>query len=226
MAHAQHVAKQRLSTALRQRTERQEPLDLQNGDMFLYWRSGPGQTVGSYRGPAVCLGTHRALVLGFQGGNFVTAHVSRCLLHRRGPHYVPDRAPAEVLLPSNRDRSLETPLLAPAANDSDALAVPSSPPAAATALDIADMDAALQLAGEDLSASRTEAPRKNFGPDELLSPPSRAQQPGSVVESPVAVDGRHLTGPNDANIPGGQPPMVQPARPVIRLNSAETPVVR
>jgi hypothetical protein len=34
----------------------------------------------------VCLGQHRSLVVGFQGGHIVTADVSRCLLHRWGSH--------------------------------------------------------------------------------------------------------------------------------------------
>jgi hypothetical protein len=72
--HSVQIARTRLETALRQLTECPVPLILENGNLFLYWRSGPGNTVGGYKGPTVCIGTHRALVIGSQGGHIVTAH--------------------------------------------------------------------------------------------------------------------------------------------------------
>jgi hypothetical protein len=108
-AHAHATARVRLHTALRQRSVRPDPLVLQNGDMFLFWRSGPGTAPGSYKGPAVCIGQYRALVVGFQGGHLVTAHESRCLLHRRSPLYE-QSCDRKVALPDSRDRSMESPL--------------------------------------------------------------------------------------------------------------------
>jgi hypothetical protein len=99
-----------MKTALRQKYQSNLPLDLQNGDLFDFWRTGSGNTVGSYKGSATCLGMHRSLVVGFQGGHFITAHVSRCRLNRRGPHYVPTGLPQEIALQSVRERGLEEPL--------------------------------------------------------------------------------------------------------------------
>jgi hypothetical protein len=41
----------------------------------------------------------------------VTAHTSRCLLHRRGPYFDSDPVESEVSLPQSRDKSVESPLL-------------------------------------------------------------------------------------------------------------------
>jgi hypothetical protein len=107
----QHTARVRLQAALRKRTTRLDPLQPQNGDQFLFWRSGPGNTTGIFKGPAVCLGQHRALVLGFQGGHVVTAHVSRCILHRRASLAgEPLDKRLEFDVPQNRDSLLEEPL--------------------------------------------------------------------------------------------------------------------
>jgi hypothetical protein len=45
-----------------------------------------------------------------QGGHLIAAHVTRCLLHARSTHNPADRDSAEIDLPQNRDRTLETPL--------------------------------------------------------------------------------------------------------------------
>jgi hypothetical protein len=74
----------------------------------LFWRSGPGRTTGSFKGPAVCLGQYRSLVVGFQGGHLITAHVSRCLLYRRGLHPTAVDSAATATLPSVQDRALES----------------------------------------------------------------------------------------------------------------------
>jgi hypothetical protein len=108
-SHEVHTARMRLQTALRQRTVRPDPLVFQNGDLFLFWRSGTGAGSGGYKGPAVCIGQDRSLVIGFQGGHLVTAHTSRCLLHRRGPQFSSPNT--DVALPASRDTSLETPLI-------------------------------------------------------------------------------------------------------------------
>jgi hypothetical protein len=106
--HEVHTVRMRLQTALRQRTVRLDPLFLQNGDMSLFWWSGTSAGLGGYKGPAVCIGQHRSLVIGFQGGHLVTAHTSRFLLHRRGPQFSSPNA--DVMLPASRE-SLKTPLV-------------------------------------------------------------------------------------------------------------------
>jgi hypothetical protein len=103
-AHVVATARARLRTALRQRISRSDPLVLENGDQFLYWRSGPGAAQSGYKGPATCLGMHRALVISVQGGHFVTAHISRCLLHARSVY---NAAPNPVVLPSRRDDTMK-----------------------------------------------------------------------------------------------------------------------
>jgi hypothetical protein len=59
-----------------------------------------------FKGPAICLGAYRALAVGMQGGHLITAHVSRCVLHRRSPHSLA----AGPVLPDRRDWSLENAL--------------------------------------------------------------------------------------------------------------------
>jgi hypothetical protein len=104
-----HTARTRVVTALRGRA-RQEDVGLTNGDLFLYWRDRVSSAQSGYKGPAVCLGTHRAIVLGLQGGQVITAHVSRFLLHRRGSHHEEIVADAPWVLPPHRDVSLEAAL--------------------------------------------------------------------------------------------------------------------
>jgi hypothetical protein len=108
-ANVVHTALRRLTTALRRRLIQPDPLDLKNGGLFLYWRSGVSASTSGYKRPAICLGFYRSLVVGVQGGHLITAHLTRCLLHARSTHNPADRDSAEMDLPQNRDRTLETP---------------------------------------------------------------------------------------------------------------------
>lgn len=106
--HVSAVARRRLATALRARLSSTEPLELFNGDQFLVWHSTASRATTGYRGPAVCIGSYRSLVIGYQAGHLITAHISRCLLHSRAANRY--RAPpvSALHLPIRRSTSLET----------------------------------------------------------------------------------------------------------------------
>jgi Reverse transcriptase (RNA-dependent DNA polymerase) len=108
-AHVVHTARARVRSALRRRLSQPDPIVLMNGDLFLYWRTGLGASQSGYKGPAICLGAYRALVVGIQGGHVVTAHVSRCILHQRGPYHSSDNMSFVPTFPDRRDRTLEDP---------------------------------------------------------------------------------------------------------------------
>jgi hypothetical protein len=50
------------------------------------------------------------MVVGFQGGRVVIAHISRCIIHRKSPHNPADGIQMPIL-PDRHDRSLEAPLV-------------------------------------------------------------------------------------------------------------------
>jgi hypothetical protein len=108
--HVVWTARSRLKAALRQRLARPESLELRNGDLFLYWRSAISSAQSGYKGPAVCLGVYRSLVVGYQGGHVITAHISRCLLHERSTHNRDGASLDTPSLPARRDHSLEAPV--------------------------------------------------------------------------------------------------------------------
>jgi hypothetical protein len=98
-----------MRAALRERTTRPDTLQSDKGDLFQHWRLGPGRTTGGFKVPAVVLGQYRALVVGYQSGHLVTAHVSRCFLHRGRSHEIEASVDANVNLPPVREKSLESP---------------------------------------------------------------------------------------------------------------------
>jgi hypothetical protein len=64
-SHVVHTARVRLKAALHRRMAQANHIVLENGDLFLYWRTGISAVQSGYKGPAVCLGVYRAMVVGF-----------------------------------------------------------------------------------------------------------------------------------------------------------------
>lgn len=85
----QREAELRIKKALSERLSSKEPLQLYNGDSILIFYKGVSRATTGYRGPFTVLGQVRGLVLAFRGRNIVTSHISRVLLHHRGPHNLP-----------------------------------------------------------------------------------------------------------------------------------------
>lgn len=85
----QREAELRIKKALSERLSSKEPLQLCNGDAILIFHKGVSRATTGYRGPFTVLGQVRGLVLAFRGRHVVTSHISRVLLHRRGPHSLP-----------------------------------------------------------------------------------------------------------------------------------------
>ena len=85
-----------------------DPVQLGNGDEFLIFHHDPvSKSKSGFRGVFTCLGQVRSLIVGMRGRHIVTAHPSRVLLHKRGPHQLALDVFEQGVLPESRNFAWE-----------------------------------------------------------------------------------------------------------------------
>jgi hypothetical protein len=105
-------ARARLATCARAQLTRQRthPVQTNNGDFFMFWRSSSSENQTGYKGPAICIGSYRELIVGCKGGQLITTHRTRVYLHERAKSPEPLEIPSGLNRPSGYDIGMEAPL--------------------------------------------------------------------------------------------------------------------
>jgi hypothetical protein len=76
----------------------------------MFWRSSSSKNQTGYKGPLICIGSYRELIVGYKGGQLITAHRTRVYLHERAKSPEPLERLSGLNRPSGRDIGMESPL--------------------------------------------------------------------------------------------------------------------
>jgi hypothetical protein len=78
-------ARTRLATCAGAQLTRQRthPVQINNGDFFMFLRSSSSKNQTGNKGHAICIGSFRELIVRYKVGQLITAHRTRVYLHER-----------------------------------------------------------------------------------------------------------------------------------------------